>query len=199
MDSHQKSFLHLILGPMFAEKSTTLLRNYRRLSIAKRKCVLIKYQGDQRYTDKNYIATHDQILSRESAYPCHHLNDLEGIYKNLSLDDYDVFCIDEIQFFPDSIDFCANWRSKGKIIIACGLYADFQRKPFPNLPDLIALSDKTEFLKSICYDCTKDLATTSYRLSPETEQVLIGGTEKYIPLCQSCYERRQSLKSTPNK
>jgi thymidine kinase len=194
-NSHHHPYLHLILGPMFAEKSTTLLRNSRRFQLARQKCVLIKYQGDQRYTDKNYIATHDQILSRESAYPCHHLFDLESTHPELNLEDFDVICIDEIQFFPDSLEFCQKWRNHGKIIIACGLYADFKRKPFPNLPELIAISDKTEFLKAICQDCSRDAATTSYRLSDEAEQVVVGGAEKYLPLCQSCYERRHSLKT----
>ena len=194
MSEHHASFLHLILGPMFAEKSTTLLRAFRRFSLAKKKCLLIKYQGDQRYTDKDYIATHDRILSNERAYPCHHLMDLERIHKDLNLEDYDVLCIDEVQFFPDSLEFCQKWRNHGKWIVACGLYADFKRNPFPNLPELVALSDKTEFLKAICHDCSRDMATTSYRLSEEVEQVSIGGSDKYLPLCQSCYERRHSLR-----
>lgn len=185
-------YLHLILGPMFAEKSTTLLRNFRRLQLSRKKCVLIKYQGDKRYTDENYIATHDRILSTEQAYPCHHLFDLE-YHEELNLEDYDVLCIDEVQFFPDKLEFCRKWRAHGKIIIACGLYADFKRVPFPQLPELIAISDKTEFLKAICVDCSRDLATTSHRLSEEKEQMVIGGSDKYLPLCQSCYERRYEL------
>lgn len=182
-------YLHLILGPMFSEKSTSLLRNIRRLQLSKKKCVLVKYSGDRRYTNKNYIATHDKILSKDQAHPCHHLFDLEKI-DDLKLENYDVICIDEIQFFPDKYEFCQKWRSLGKIIIACGLYADFKRIPFPNLPELIAIADEIEFLKAICVDCSRDLATTSYRISGENEQVVIGGADKYDPLCQICYELR---------
>jgi thymidine kinase len=176
---------------MFAEKSTNLLRACRRLTISKLKCVQIKYHGDQRYTTSNRIATHDQILSSDEAYVCHQLNDLSTLYPDLDLNSYDVICIDEIQFYPDSLDFCLKWRSNGKIIIACGLYADFQRRPFPNLPELIAHADQTEFLKAICHDCSQDSATTSFRLTKEVQQVSIGGSDKYHPLCQICYEKRQ--------
>lgn len=178
-------YLHLILGPMFAEKSTTLLRNSRRLKLRKKKCLLVKYQGDNRYTDQNYIATHDQIFSSEEAISCEKLSELTE-----DLEEFDVICIDEIQFFADKLQFCQKWRSKGKIVMASGLFADFRRIPFPEIPELIAISDKTEFLKSICEDCSRDLATTSYRLSEESDQVVIGGSDKYLPLCQGCYERR---------
>lgn len=181
--------IHLILGPMFAEKSTTMLRQFRRNKLSKKQCLLVKYHGDNRYTDKNYIATHDRTLSSEQAYACHHLSDLETKHE-VDLNDYDVICIDEIQFFPDKIEFCLKWRSRGKRIVACGLYADFRRRPFVEIPDLIALSDKTEFLKAICLDCLEDKATTSYRMSGEKEQVVVGGADKYLPLCQLCYERR---------
>ncbi len=189
---HYKPYIHLILGPMFAEKSTNLLRASRRLTIAKLNCLLIKYNGDNRYTTTNHIATHDKILSQQEAYSCNKLSDLVELYPDLNLNKYDVICIDEIQFYPDSLEFCLHWRSRGKIIIACGLYADFQRQPFPNLPQLIAHADQTEFLKAICHDCSQDSATTSYRLTNEMQQVSIGGADKYHPLCQICYEKRHT-------
>ena len=55
---------------------------------------------------------------------------------------------------------------------------------------MIAYADQVEFLQAICMDCGKDQATTSFRKSEEKEQVVIGGQEKYMPLCQKCYERR---------
>jgi len=46
------------MGPMFAGKSTELLRRVRRLEISGKKCLTIKYSMDTRY-DKYNIATHD--------------------------------------------------------------------------------------------------------------------------------------------
>lgn len=47
------------MGPMFAGKSTELLRRMKRHEIAGNRCLRIKYAGDTRYSDDS-IATHDK-------------------------------------------------------------------------------------------------------------------------------------------
>jgi hypothetical protein len=51
--------LEMIIGPMFAGKSTELLRRMQRHEISGKKCLYIKYSGDTRYSVSN-ISTHDQ-------------------------------------------------------------------------------------------------------------------------------------------
>ena len=51
--------IELIIGPMFAGKSTELLRRIKRHEIAGSKCLRIKFSGDTRYSDDS-IATHDR-------------------------------------------------------------------------------------------------------------------------------------------
>jgi thymidine kinase len=51
--------IEIIMGPMFAGKSTELLRRAKRLTISGMKCLYIKYRGDVRYSDDS-IATHDK-------------------------------------------------------------------------------------------------------------------------------------------
>lgn len=51
--------IELILGPMFAGKSTELLRRVKRHEIAGSKCLRIKFAGDVRYSEDS-IATHDK-------------------------------------------------------------------------------------------------------------------------------------------
>ena len=46
------------MGPMFAGKSTELLRRVKRFEIAGRKTLSIKYSADTRYS-KDAISTHD--------------------------------------------------------------------------------------------------------------------------------------------
>ena len=53
-----KGFLELIIGPMFAGKSTELLRRVRRHGISGKTCLYVKYKADTRY-DETCIATHD--------------------------------------------------------------------------------------------------------------------------------------------
>ena len=54
-----KGRIELIIGPMFAGKSTELLRRMKRHEIAGSKCLRIKFSDDIRYSDDS-IATHDR-------------------------------------------------------------------------------------------------------------------------------------------
>jgi thymidine kinase len=53
--------IELIIGPMFAGKSTELLRRVKRHQIAGSRCLRIKFAGDTRYSADS-IATHDRYL-----------------------------------------------------------------------------------------------------------------------------------------
>lgn len=53
--------IELIIGPMFAGKSTELLRRVKRHEIAGSRCLRIKFAGDTRYSEDS-IATHDRYL-----------------------------------------------------------------------------------------------------------------------------------------
>ena len=54
----QRGRIELIMGPMFAGKSTELLRRVKRLEITGKKCLSVKYSADQRYSNDS-ISTHD--------------------------------------------------------------------------------------------------------------------------------------------
>jgi len=51
--------IELIIGPMFAGKSTELMRRVKRHEISGKKCLTIKYSGDNRYSEE-CIASHDK-------------------------------------------------------------------------------------------------------------------------------------------
>lgn len=53
--------IELILGPMFSGKSTELIRRIRRLTVASKKCLVVKYFRDVRYTKDFKISTHDMF------------------------------------------------------------------------------------------------------------------------------------------
>jgi thymidine kinase len=192
-------YLHLICGCMFSGKSSSLVRHRKRHEIARKKCLLVKFAGDTRYDRKEdgvgaqgVLRTHDQVEGQRAVI-CGRLGELfEGEKKDL-VSEADVVCIDEIQFYPDNVLGCQKLVALGKVVIASGLFADFQRRPFPGMAELVALSDSPEFLTAICHDCCLDNATCSYRLTTEKSQVVIGGAEMYIPLCQICYNQREGV------
>ena len=50
--------IQLILGPMFAGKTTELIRRLNRYKIAQKKVLFIKYKKDTRYSE-DCMSTHD--------------------------------------------------------------------------------------------------------------------------------------------
>ena len=59
LKSMPRGRIELVMGPMFAGKSTELLRRVKRLEISGRRCLSIKYLSDDRYS-KECISTHDK-------------------------------------------------------------------------------------------------------------------------------------------
>jgi len=171
--------IHLILGPMWAGKTSELIRKYRRYKVAGKRCLLIKYANDTRY-DENLLCTHDQYKIEATA--CSELSQL-----NINIEDWDVICIDEIQFYPDNLSFCENMANSGIIVLASGLSGNYLREPFPNMDRLMAKADKLHFLTAICMLCKAESATFTKRISAETEEVVLGGTDKYLATCRRCY------------
>jgi len=51
--------LQIILGPMFSGKTTELFRRVKRYTIAEKRCLLVKYIRDTRYS-VDEAATHDK-------------------------------------------------------------------------------------------------------------------------------------------
>ncbi len=176
--------LSLIIGPMFSGKSTLLLTRYRRYRIAGKRCILIKYAGDNRYDDSDsMIVTHDKI--KYEAVACSKLSELEQFVQA-----FDVICIDEIQFYPDAAEVADRWANMGKIVEVCGLNGDYQRKPFEQISRLIPLSDDIQHVKAVCRDSGLD-AAFSQRISNEEGQEVIGGQDKYQAISRATLVKQQ--------
>jgi thymidine kinase len=175
--TNQGGEIQMIMGPMFSGKTTELLRRLRRYQIAQQKCLVIKYAGDDRY-DPNELTTHDQA---KHAATC-----VVRRLEHVQWSDYTVIGIDECQMFPDLVAFCDAAANAGCIVIAAGLDGSFQRRPFPNVMELIAISESVTKLSAVCMKCHSSAAFTK-RLTKETELQVIGGADKYMACCRWCY------------
>ena len=112
----------------------------------------------------------------------------------------DCVLVDEAQFLSaDHVEqLCAIADDLDIPVIAYGLRADFQGKLFEGSYHLLALADKIEEIKAVCWRCSRK-ATMNMRLKEgvpvfEGEQIMIGGNESYLPVCRKCYRecRRQA-------
>ena len=93
-------FITLIIGPMFSGKTTTLRDLCERYTIAGKKCLLIKYLSDNRYS-KDKIITHSGLECNQITINTKLLENIDQTVHN-----YDIIGIDEIQFYEDAPKYC---------------------------------------------------------------------------------------------
>lgn len=136
------------MGPMFAGKSTELLRRVQRLEISGKKCLSIKYSADERYS-KDSISTHDKHL--RPAIACKKLDEVKDNWKK-----FDVLGIDEGQFFEDIVEFAEMAANDGKIVIMSALNGTYEKKGWANILELIPLCEKVKKLSAICKVCSSN-------------------------------------------
>jgi thymidine kinase len=107
---------------------------------------------------------------------------------------YEILIIDESQFLNlKDIKFLIELVDNYDITVVCyGLRTDFQGELFEGSKYLLAWADDIEEIKTICKCGNK--ATRNARLGKsnkvvkEGEQVVLGGNEKYIPMCRKCFD-----------
>jgi thymidine kinase len=177
MTSHNKylrGMIKLYLGPMFSGKTSSLLEAYTRHSIGSRNCLLVKHIFDDRYSDRN-IVTHSGI-NKVSSIVCKYLYEIDHL-----VNDYQVVCVDEIQFFEDAPIFCDKWANQGIIVEASGLVGTYTRSEFPVISKLIPLAEEVYKKSAVCRETGKD-ANFTLRTSSDNEIIVIGGDDKYKPV-----------------
>lgn len=190
---HNAGRIELIVGPMFAGKSTALLRKARE-SIAKGlEVVLVKSSKDDRYSQQHVI-THDG-----DRLPCHTASTLQELRSSLggTYTSAHVVAIDEAQFFPDLYRFVVHAAdNEGKTVYVAGLDGDFKRQRFGDLLDLIPMADHVEKLKGTCQFCEQP-SLFSLRVAADDRQELVGGRDKYVPTCRQHYVEMSRVRA-PN-
>lgn len=176
----RSGWIEVICGSMFSGKTEELIRRLKRAKIANQKIAIYKPAIDTRYDDQK-IVSHDEnaILSTPvttSAALLDHAHDVT------------VIGVDEAQFFDmEIVGILQRLALEGKRVIVAGLDMDYKGVPFGPMPHLLAVAEYITKVHAICSHCGA-LATHSYRLSANAEQVLLGEKDQYEPRCRVCYE-----------
>ncbi|MBK6620835.1 MAG: thymidine kinase [Saprospirales bacterium] len=175
----RSGWIEVICGSMFSGKTEELIRRLKRAKIANQKVEIFKPRIDTRY-DSGKVVSHDEnsIL----AVP------VESSHKLLELvEGVSVIGIDEAQFFDSDLpDVCQRLALKGKRVIVAGLDMDYRGQPFGPMPFLLAVAEYITKVHAICQHCG-NLATHSFRLSDESETVVLGEKDQYEARCRTCY------------
>lgn len=178
-----KGYLSVILGCMYSGKTSKLISVYKHNKLADIKTCVINYIDDTRY-DKKLMSTHDGVKIE-----CKQVKKIYEIFEQDEniLKTTRCFIINEGQFFDDLYDVVNLLVNKhNKIVYVGGLDGDFKMKKFGQILDLIPICDKVEKLTAVCSICKKTAAFTK-RIINNKEQVLIGSSDMYIPVCRTCH------------
>ncbi len=178
--------LHLILGCMFAQKTTELLRRVRRYKSINYRVLVVNFIGDTRYGNE-CIASHDKEI--EKAVCVEKLKSVDHLVRS---GNYDVIAIDEGQFFGDLFEYVTGWADELPIhIVISGLDGDSDRKPFGDMLRLIPHAEEVERLSAYCSQCHDGTVGIYSKYFGATEKdengVAIGGAESYRPVCRKHY------------
>jgi len=148
---------------------------------------------DNRYADSGVVASRIG-LKRRAISVNEEMNIFEVVKEYNDLFGVDAVIIDESQFLrKHHVEELTDIVDELNIPVMCyGLRADFRNELFEGSYWLLALADKIEEIKTICW-CGKKALTNARIVDGKVvytgEQIFIGGNESYIPLCRKHYKQ----------
>ncbi len=193
----RRGHLQITYGPMFSEKTSSLVQNIRNKHIISRikgeefKGVVVNHTSDVREkTDRiANLTTHNKLISPD-AFPEEiefiQSFDLQSVKHKLMK--YDHISIDECQFFGDIVETVLELLEEGKDIHLVGLISDSERKPFGKLADLFYEADNLEQKKAYCVYCKGNERNASFTKyiggEGKDDSVKVGASGDYVPCCR---------------
>ena len=186
----------VIVGPMFAGKTTKLIGELKKAQGKNLKTVVFKSPFDNRYS-KSKVVSH----AGESV-PALILPVDASCTKvlNSAAEKYDVIGIDEGQFWADAegfVDSLNKLAFDSKIIYVSMLNKDHAGKPLRLSRELIPIADEVLSLNAKCAVCGNESASLTQRLIPMKSNAkledMVGGAETYQPRCRNCFELNKNV------
>ena len=181
----------MIVGPMFAGKSSAIQSIVKRHKAMKWPICVITHSIDTRYSEESLLVNHDQ-----QSIPAIRTESLVQQMGTPSYIESRLVVVEEAQFFKDLVPFVQiAVDTHGKHVVVVGLDGDSERLPFGRLLDLIPLADRITKLTAFCTDCSDGTAaifTYAHSRSEEASNIYVGGAETYSALCRNHYLARKA-------
>ena len=178
----------LFLGPMFAGKTTKLIKtiNYYRRLFALPVIYLLRSSLDKRSKKDNFLTTHGKQMVKVKVFQ--KFADFQVLYPQIQ--PVKVLFISEMQFYSLSeLEAIFQFAKQAQIhIVGEGLDRDFRGELFPFQAHLKRFAPQITFLTARCQICFAK-ATRSFRFGHDQTLFLPGGKALYQPLCQVCYAK----------
>ncbi len=179
-------------GTVFSAKSLNLLataHNYE--TQGKKVCLMIPHIDTRSDGKIRTRAGHEKeaIIIAEN-------DDIFSIYGDYVKEHGKIDCVlvDEVQLLrPHHIDELREIVEQFNTPVICyGLKTSYTLELFEATARLLALADKLEEIKTICWFCnskaTHNLMLIDGKPNYEGNPIEIGGLEKFVPVCYSCYK-----------
>jgi len=184
-DKQRGGQIHLIIGPMFARKTTEMKRRIERLFLSRLAVVcLINHSHDEKRSGTTGLVTHDgEHVGRDTTLMVSRLSDVVPPENTTH-----VF-IDEGQFFPDLFDVSMQWARRGIQVTVAALNGDSLGKMWPQIVLLLPYAVEVLQLTAVCMECGDDAPCTRL-LEGEpplpTSGIRIGAQDHYRVRCLKC-------------
>ncbi len=179
-------------GTVFSAKSLNLLataHNYE--TQGKRVCLMIPFIDTRSDGKIRTRAGHEKDAISIKAE-----DDIFKIYEQYVKEKGKVDCllVDEVQLLKSHhIDELREIVEQFNTPVICyGLKSSYTLELFEASARLLALADKLEEIKTICWFCnskaTHNLMLVDGKPKYKGNSIEIGGLEKFVPVCYSCYK-----------
>uniref|UniRef100_A0A6G7KTT7 Thymidine kinase n=1 Tax=African swine fever virus TaxID=10497 RepID=A0A6G7KTT7_ASF len=180
----------LVLGPMFAGKTTFLIHCIYMLEHLEKKVLFI--QSTKNTRDKT-ITTHSGIQLRPK-----HCTIIQSTQLSVvgSLTDIHAVVIHAAHFFVDLLQ-CRTWADAEKIIILAGLNASFEQKMFPPIVRIFPYCSWVMYIGRTCMQCIRHIACFIVRTNADKTLILAGGSVLYVSCCINCLQNTFIMQLQP--
>merc|ERR1711916_13269 len=178
----------VVTGPMFAGKTTELIRVIRQFDrdhpdLNK---IVIKPISDDRY-DANQLVSHNG-----EKYPAVNLSklmDIIPVLKTMGLNGVRHIFIDEGHFSPDIPEFLSHKELEMRAVTISGLDFDYMRKWFEGMENAVnAHAKRVITLRADCTKCKSPSAKYTARYDDDSDERLkVGGANTYYACCENCH------------
>ena len=178
---HDYGYCSSIIGPMFAGKTTAIIRILRDCRKRGVKALGFKPECDTRYGVESVFHSHDNDTET-----CALISDILQILSHPEYNETKVIVIEEAHFFDRNIlNVLKTMMIDKKMVVVSGLSGSYQQKCIGHIGDIIAMSDSITQLFATCEFCeTITNAPFTVKISGRNEIIEVGSKETYKPTCR---------------
>lgn len=167
-------------GPMWSGKTTRLTASVERHRFRKSRVLCFKPQIDGRYSDTS-IVTHSG--SRVEAFS---VSNGEQIKELVFKEKPDVVAVDEAFMIDGCSEALIECFQSGISVYVSSIELSANLKPFQEIERMMSFATSVEKCRAVCVSCGEDAALT-HRKVPSLEEISVGGSDSYEPMCWSCH------------